>query len=436
MSRRAIEKPIGIIPLVQRVRVNYWAISAFWLGVSVHWAAFLTIAMQARVNDLAPETQRGIYLAWLAAAGAFISTIIELIAGPISDRTASRWGRRRPFILWGTLLSLPFIVLFMTTQSFTLLILHFVAIQLFLNWANGPYQAVIPDYVPPERHGLASAYMGMMTLIGTLLGLALAGALLGEPPLILGELPRSVRLHIVGWTLVGFLVATMLWTVLGMREPVWRPNHPDERRLSPAHFVNILLNDLPNFRWVVVSRFVFNMGFFTALFFLEFYLRDTIGLKGTAPQHAFGFMATATLTGVLGNWLAGALADRMSKKQIIYACIGLMCVCAGLFLSAQSLTGVYLTGALFGVAWGAYSAVDWALASNLVPTSESGRYMAIWHIAMTMPQVAAPLIAGPLGDWLNAEYGMGVGWRWIFLLAPIYFLGSAWLLKPVQERKF
>lgn len=416
-------------------RVNYWAISAFWLGVSVHWAAFLTIAMQARVNDLAPPDQRGVYLAWLAAAGALISTIIELIAGPISDRSTARMGRRRPFILWGTLLTLPFILLFMTTQSFALLILHFVAIQLFLNWANGPYQAVIPDYVPPERHGLASAYMGMMTLIGTLLGLALAGALLGEPPLILGDFPRTMRLQIVGWTLVGFLVVTMLWTVLGMREPQWQPKHPDEKRLRLSLFVNILLNELPNFRWVVVSRFVFNMGFFTALFFLEFYLRDTIGLKGAAPQHTFGFMATATLTGVLGNWLAGMLADRMSKKQIIYYCIGLMCICAGLFLSAQRLTVVYLTGALFGVAWGAYAAVDWALASNLVPTSESGRYMAIWHIAMTMPQVVAPLIAGPLGDWLNAQYGMGAGWRWIFLLAPIYFLASAWLLKPVQERR-
>jgi Na+/melibiose symporter-like transporter len=420
---------------VQQTRVNYWAISAFWLGVSVHWAAFLTIVMQARVNDIAPEAQRGVYLAWLAAAGALISTVIELIAGPISDRCTARLGRRRPFILWGTLLWLPFILLFMTTQSFTLLLLHFVAIQLFLNWANGPYQAVIPDYVPPERHGLASAYMGMMTLIGTLLGLALAGALLGEPPLILGELPRAARLQIVGWTLIGFLIVTMLWTVLGMREPQWQSPHADAQRLRLSHFVNILLNELPNFRWVVVSRFVFNMGFFTALFFLEYYLRDTIGLKGAAPQHAFGFMATATLTGVLGNWAAGALADRIRKKRIIYACVALMCLCAGLFLMAQNLTMVYLTGALFGAAWGAYAAVDWALASNLVPTSESGRYMAIWHIAMTMPQVIAPLIAGPLGDWLNAQYGLGTGWRWIFLLAPIYFLASAWLLKPVQERQ-
>jgi MFS family permease len=110
-----------------------------------------------------------------------------------------------------------------------------------------------------------------------------------------------------------------------------------------------------------------------------------------------------------------------------------MCACAALFLTAQGLLMVYATGALFGVAWGAYAAVDWALASNLVPTQESGRYMAIWHIAMTMPQVVAPLIAGPLGDYWNAQYGLGAGWRWIFALAPFYFLASAFLLRPVRE---
>ncbi len=55
--------------------VNYWALSAFWLGVSIHWAAFLTIVMQVRVAELVPDAVKGTYLAWLAAAGAFISTV-------------------------------------------------------------------------------------------------------------------------------------------------------------------------------------------------------------------------------------------------------------------------------------------------------------------------------------------------------------------------
>ncbi len=414
--------------------VNYWAISIFWLGLSVHWAAFLTIVMQVRVAEMVPAQVKGTYLGWLSATGALLSTIIELIAGPISDRCTSPLGRRRPFILWGTLLTLPFILLFMTTPSFALLVVYFGLIQLLLNWANGPYQAVIPDYVPPERHGLASAYMGMMTLVGNLAGLALAGLALNEPPLLFRGYPLATRLLIVGAVLALVLLITMLWTVLGLREPRWQPANPDERRVDPRLFFNILLNEHPNFRWVVLSRFAFNLGFYTVLFFLEYYLRDTMKLGAGAPMQAFVIMTIATLTGVLGNWWAGMLADRTSKKRVMYYTAAMMGVGTVLFLVAPDLRWVYGLSALFGFAWGAFAAVDWALASNLVPVNESGRYMAIWHISMTVPQVMAPLVAGPLGDALNRAYGLGVGWRWVFALVPLYLVLAVLLLRPVRER--
>ncbi|MCS7065395.1 MAG: MFS transporter, partial [Fimbriimonadales bacterium] len=307
--------------------------------------------------------------------------------------------------------------------------------QLFLNWANGPYQAVIPDYVPPERHGLASAWMGMMTLVGNLIGLALAGLALSEPPLLFKGSPLSTRLLIVGAVLVGFLLVTMLWTVLGLREPRWQPSRPEDKRVDPRLFYNILLNEHPNFRWVVLSRFAFNLGFYTVLLYLEYYLRDTMRLGEGAPMQAFVIMTIATLTGVLGNWLAGVQADRTSKKRVLYQTAAIMGVGTLLFLIAPSLSWVYLLGAIFGFAWGAFAAVDWALASNLVPVQESGRYMAIWHISMTVPQVLAPLVAGPLGDWLNQAYGLGVGWRWVFALVPFYLILAVLLLRPVRERE-
>lgn len=416
-------------------RINYWAISIFWLGVSIHWAAFLTIVMQVRTAELVPPEIKGTMLGVLSAAGALISTVIELIAGPISDRSRSRWGRRRPFIFWGTLLSLPFIWLFVVAPNFPMLVACFVAIQLFLNWANGPYQAVIPDYVPPERHGFASAYMGMMTLVGNLVGLALAGLTLSDPPILFVGLPYPTRLMLVGAVLMLCLLVTMLWTVLGLREPVWQPNRPDEARLHWHHFLDIWMNDHPNFRLVVLSRFAYNLGFYTVLFFLEYYLRDTMRLGNQAPFSAFVVMTIATLTGIFGNWWAGLMADSRSKKWVIYQTVWLMGIATLLFFFAPNLMWVYILAGLFGFAWGAFSTVDWALASNLVPSKESGRYMAIWHISMTVPQVVAPLIAGPLGDWINRTYGLGVGWRWGFMTIPLYLIIGSMILRHVREMR-
>lgn len=416
---------------------DYLAISIFWFGVSLYWAAFLTIVMQERVAEIVQdELKKGTAIFVLTAIGAFVSTVIELIAGPISDRCTSPFGRRRPFIFWGTLITLPFILLFMMTPAspnyFGWLVFHFVLIQLFLNWANGPYQAVIPDQVSPERHGLASAYMGAMTLLGNAIGLALAGLTLTQPPLLFTHLNHSQRLLILGFIFCGVLLTTMLWTVLGMKEVRWQPHRPEEKRITLAHMFDIRLKDHPDFALLIWSRFFFNLGFYTVTFFLDYYLRDSMGLKEKAPQHVFLLIELALITGLIGNWIAGKVADRYSKKRVLYLCNGVLGLAAFCFLFTHSLTGVYLLGALFGVAWGAFAAVDWAMASNLVPVREAGRYMAIWHIAMTVPQVIAP-ITGPLADQLNA-YQLGLGWRIAFAFVPFYLLLGVLFLRPIRER--
>lgn len=412
---------------------DYLAISAFWAGVSLHWAAFLTIVMQVRVDQLAPPDMRGTYLGILFAVGALISTVIELVVGPLSDRSQSRWGRRKPFILYGTLLSLPFILMFMATGNFLALVLCFVLIQLFLNWANGPYQAVIPDQVHPNKHGLASAYMGMMTLLGQAIGLAVAGLALTDPPMIFADKTMDQRLQIVGVILCLSLALTMAWTVLGMRDKPWKPEHPEQTRVTLAHMFDIRLKGQTNFRNVILSRFFFNLGFTTVTTYILFYLADSIGLGERAPLQAFIVMELAILSGVIGNWAAGVLSDRKSKKTVMFVCCAVLGVGTLAFLFTKSLTAVYALGIVFGMAWGAFTAVDWALASNLVPRSEAGRYMAIWHIAMTIPQVIAPLLAGPIADALNRQE-MGLGWRMVFALVPVYLLIGAYFLRLVKER--
>jgi Na+/melibiose symporter-like transporter len=413
---------------------DYIAISIFWMGISLHWGAFLTIIMQARVGEMVDPLVKGTYLGVLSAVGALISTVVELVAGPISDRCQSPLGRRRPFILWGTLLSLPFILLFMTTNSFWVLVFHFVMIQMFLNWANGPYQAVIPDQVPPQKHGLASAHMGMMSLLGNAIGLAIAGLTFTENPFLFKNYDYSHRLIIVGWILIAALLLTMLWTVIGLKENRWVARSPQDARITLAHMFDIRLGEHRDFMFVILSRFAFNLGFTTVIWYLFYYLQDSIKLKGDAPLYAFIIMEIAIVAGVVGNWYAGVLSDTYSKKTVMYLCSLVLGVATLFFLFTQSLIGVFVLGIVFGIAWGGFQAVDWALASNLVPTEEAGRYMAIWHIAMTVPQVIAPLIAGPIGDAVNRSYGMGVGWRVVFGIIPLYLIAGVILLRYVNER--
>src|SRR5436305_709494 len=81
------------------------AISAYWFGTNVHWTALLLILLPAQVALMAKENQASA-LGLVIGAGAIMPLFVPLIVGPLSDRCSSRWGRRRPYIFWGTLINL------------------------------------------------------------------------------------------------------------------------------------------------------------------------------------------------------------------------------------------------------------------------------------------------------------------------------------------
>ena len=78
-------------------------------------------------------------------------------AGGLSDRTPSRWGKRRPWILAGTLMATPFLAGMAIAGDFWALRAFYLLLPVVSNGAHGPAQGLIPDLVANERRGLASA---------------------------------------------------------------------------------------------------------------------------------------------------------------------------------------------------------------------------------------------------------------------------------------
>jgi len=94
---------------------------------------------------------------------------------------------------------------------------------------------------------------------------------------------------------------------------------------------------------------------------------------------------------------------------------------------------VFVLAFLFGAGWGAFQAVDWALAVNLLPEGGAARFMAVWHVCMTVPQVIAPAF-GKIADVFNRQYGGGLGWRAAMFSTVIYLIIGTLLLRRVNER--
>jgi Na+/melibiose symporter-like transporter len=240
---------------------------------------------------------------------------------------------------------------------------------------------------------------------------------------------------------LGILLIIYALLVVGMGVTLrWVPDcpAPPKDRLpfgdAMAKLADIRIKENPDFFGLLYSRFFINLSQATVVSFLLYYLQDAVGLgeEGTAHFQPF-VLLMATLAGLVGTLVVGAMLKTMTKKRVVYYACAMLAFAALFFGVANGKAFVLVLAFLFGAGWGAFQAVDWALAVNLLPEGGTARYMAVWHVCMTVPQVIAPLF-GKVADVLNKQYGHGYGWRAAMFSTVIYLVIGTLLLRRVNER--
>ncbi len=413
------DPPTHRVPLSERV----W-LGLFWFAMSFHWGALLTIVLPAEVLRWAPEAQKGLYLGLLSAAGAGMAMVVAPIAGALSDRSTLPLGRRRPFVIAGVLLDCVALLGMRYAPTYASFVGAFLVVQVALNVAGGAFNGLIPDKIPHDQRGATSGVMGFMMMLGTIGAVLVSGNLVGRG-----------ATGVVYWVVIGVLLAfTALMT--------WNITEEPLRRASPfvlPDFVRSFWIDprrYPDFAWMFVTRGLVMLGFYTMITFLQFFIKDTLHVSSAQAAQATGTLSAVVIAaGALVALAAGWLSDRVGRKGIVSI--------AGVFLALTSIgllfqppfSSLLWIGVLFGIGYGAFTSVDWALAIDVLPSRASAaKDLGIWAIANTLPQVLAPGIAGPILDVFNRQ-APNFGYSVVFSVAIVYVaLGSilVWRIKGVR----
>lgn len=412
-----------------------FALSAFWCATNLQWGALLMIVVPSQMKQMAPHDPAQV-LGLLLGLGAIPAVLVPLLVGPLSDRCLSRWGRRRPYMVAGVLVNLVGLVLMGMAESRRVLWWYFVGyfvVNAGSNVATAAYSGVIPDLVSPRQRGEASGWMAAMSQVGTIIGVFAAGALF--------------KAGAGGFTflLVAVSLVVFLWiTVVGVRET---PRQVLPEPLNWIHFVKRLWVDPrqhPDFAWVWLTRALVVMGLWTVQEYLQYYLTDVLGVPHTEKEMAAAILlivglVCAAATGLLG----GRLSDRVGRKRVVYVANTILAMLALAILLSRSFEATVVLAALFGLGYGAYYSVDWALACDVLPNQEdAAKDMAVWHIALTLPQSIAMPLAGtvvglfgrsvvitPQGEIVCYPFA---GYVALFSLAALFLLLGAVLLQRVK----
>jgi MFS family permease len=414
------QRPMQALPIAHLVRI-----SLYWLGLTaIDGAVGLFVQNRLNYDGFANPLEVGRILFLISIPVAVLSIVIQPTVGAISDYTVSRWGRRKPYIVFGSLLDLVFLAGIATANSVVILAAFAALLSISTNIARGPFQGYVPDLISEKQVGMASALVGLMQILGNVTGFLLVTIAVGL---------HMMELAIAAVAIVELITMVAVVVRVSPGLPPRDRGTRSWRSIAGEAWATDILKER-SYVWLVASRLFFLMGGAMLVNLVITYLKQSHGLD---EQAANGTNLVILILIVLGNVVAiipsARLSDRIGRKPVIYAsCIigGLGVAIAGL---APTIPLVMFGALLFGVSAGTFLAVDWALITDIIPRVSSGRYMGLSNVATSSSTVLAVMTGGLVLDFVNNVFGLGMGPRAAYLLGATYYVVAMVFLRPVVE---
>ena len=394
---------------------RHTALSSLWFGFNFHWLPIGFVLIQSQLRNLpdVPHSRFGEALGGMVGAGAIFAVVVPPLVGELSDRIQTPWGRRRPIIVACTLLNLVGLGLMMTAGSYGQLFAGYLWLQVFANAAGAAYSGVIPDVVPEAEFGRASGFLAGMNQAGGLAGV-------GATTLLAGLHRLTLAYVVIG----AVTVLTMLPVLVAARGEGSRPL---ERRPA-AGLVTGLRRFLEplwrgDFGWVIFTRLMVTAGITIVAYFLSPFFNDVVRVEN-ADQFTSIWLGIVFVAAIPFGVSGGVISDRLGRKLFVYVsgAAQTLVLLSFIVLYPTSTPLVLALGAIYGLGYGLYYAVDWALACDTLPDrSRSAKDMGLFHVAQTLPQTIAPAIGGFLLDYFNNRVPNS-GYRAVFGSAIVFFV--------------
>ena len=407
-----------------------------WLGI---WMAQLTPVQLLLPKQIEEELHAASWIENVVAFGiisaiaGFCALIAFPLSGALSDRTVSRFGRRRPWILGGTLLFAGALVLLGLQTTM-------VGIGIFWSLAligfcvlTAAITATISDQVPVNQRGFVSGWVSAPQAVGTILGLLLVVIL--------------ALSTFVGYALVAVLLVVLVAPFLIRTRDAVLPAAAE----TPSPLISgfwISPRRFPDFGWTLLSRILVNLGNALGttllLYFLMFGLNRGAGAEDDLLLLTLVYMVffIASALGV------GRLSDRLGKRKLfVYVAAYLQALAALILAFVPDYSIAIAAAALLGLGYGSFMAVDQALATQVLPDAQSrGKDLGIMNIATAVPQAVAPLLgaaivvvcaglaSGGVDATADASFaGAGAGFAGLFVASALMAALGGLAIVPIKS---
>lgn len=398
------------------------AITLANLGLFMAYFGPLGVLLPDQIQAVA-GAHRVVDFSWVIGLGAIVAVATNPLAGALSDRTVSRFGRRRPWTLGGAITTAAALCLVGLLHSVPEIVAGWCLAQVGVNMMQAGLAAAVPDRVPVAQRAAVSGWIGIAQTVSVVAAAALVTTVVGY---------RAYLLLAAG------VVVLALPFVFGTADPpLPRAGRPDFRwRSFTRSFIRSCRpfgSWTHDFRWAWLTRFLLVLGNAMAVVYLLYFLRR-IGFSATYPGHSAEqglviLLSLYTVAVAATTVIAGRRSDRTGRRRRPVVVGGGLMAVAMVLVAARPAWPVLLASApMVGVGFGMYLSIDQALVTQVLPSAaERAKSLGMISVASSAGQAVAPALAAPVVTYLG-------GFSILYLCAAaIVLLGSAsvWRIRSV-----
>ena len=384
-------------------RVGWGFISLYtlaYISTSLLFIAPLLVTLALKVNSLVGIDRAPDSLALVAGIAALLAVFGNPFFGKMSDRTSSRLGMRRPWMVIGLVGGSLGILVVALAPSIAVVLVGWCLAQLFFNALLAAMVAVLPDQVPAAQRGLVAGVLGVCTPIASVSGTFLVKLFTGS----------QLAMFLAPCAIGGFFILLFAVTLDDRRlaradKPAW-----SLREFARTFYVNPRKN--PDFAWAFASRFMFVLAYAFLVTYQAYYLLDKIGsAKAEVPQQIFLGTLVQSVVVVAASLVGGKLSDRTGRRKIFVLTASVVYGVALFVIAIASNFNGFLVGmAIGGLGFGIYVAVDLALVVDVLPDKDSAaKDLGVFNMAGALPFSIAPGIAPAILAVGKGSYGVLYG---------------------------
>ncbi|GAM22972.1 hypothetical protein SAMD00019534_061460, partial [Acytostelium subglobosum LB1] len=411
----------------------YFKISIWFFGSSVVLGAMTSIVWPYQLVTCFGAERKEYWNGVIPISGVFINFIMTTVSGYMSDHIRTKFGKRRPFLLAGTIIMIAFLFGLSSYNDSNATISGFILMEVGFYFgqgvAAGAFSGIIPDLVHLSQTGMASGWLGVMWSLGTLIG-AIGGGVLVQ-----GTTEDAIYIYCYGFVIALLAISTII-ALVSLHEDKCEDFHFDGSVTGFFRSLYLPSHTYYNFYWIILTRFFNTMGCHMIISFLFYFAMDVVGQKELIVSSII--LVTLILCSIPSSIVGGLIADRYNiTKGMVYAssCIQFVAVACMIALSfGPSFVGLLVVVGFFGIGYGCYQCVDWALALRVLPGHTIAKDMGIWHVSFNAPMVFAPFITANILAYMKlSHYTYNQSYAVVFGVASIWFILATAFIYPLKD---